>query len=253
MTLPAAATRDLQVIAPETREQAMSRSAGIRGLTSALEEEKVRRACRRSEEIRHLNFALWEGLADAQDDEDHLALGYRSWDQYCREEHGYEHAHAYRLPNAGRVLRRLRSIHLDTRGLTEAHARPLWRLLRWKPVEMDRIARTVIFLGGWRAVSAPKAEAMARQVLPRSRSEARWGRQLELLLPGERLDRAGRVLRDLIDPLALHRDQVREELAGLRDRHRGPFVEMLDDVIRTAGELKSWLQENADVEREEKP
>jgi hypothetical protein len=101
--------------------------------------------------------ALWLKLLDLYEGGAHTALGYSSWAAYFEAEFGQGKANAYRLLNAAKV-HRIVSLHVETRGLSEAQARVLDGL----PDErLAEVAREVKDRGGWSRVSAQEVKRIA--------------------------------------------------------------------------------------------
>lgn len=72
--------------------------------------------------------ALWEKLVFLYEGHAHKVLGYSSWAAYCGDEFGWEHSQAYRMVEAGRVVRDLDSPMGDSRPTNERVARELSHL-----------------------------------------------------------------------------------------------------------------------------
>jgi hypothetical protein len=62
-----------------------------------------------TERIKAHSEELWHLLLEAYEGNAHTALGYKSWGSYFEEEFGGERSRAYRLLDAGRVVREIES------------------------------------------------------------------------------------------------------------------------------------------------
>jgi hypothetical protein len=102
--------------------------------------------------------ALWRTLLRLYEGGGHLALGYSSWGAYFAAEFGGSRGQGYRLLRAARVEAEV-SVHVDTREMTEAHARVL------APLPLDRRRELIDLIrraGGFDRVPAARLAEIAR-------------------------------------------------------------------------------------------
>src|SRR4051794_26884101 len=110
---------------------------------------------------------LWRTLLRLYEGEAHTALGYSSWAEYFNAEFRQHEPgdrldpkHPYRLLRAARVEAEI-SVHVDTEGMREAHARVLAPL---DAGTREEIARRVEAEGGFGAVSAGRVREIRDEV-----------------------------------------------------------------------------------------
>lgn len=106
IVLPAGATDYL--IDPAAKRRPLLNEDDARGLT---------------EEIQRTSVRLWLLVTEAHDRAAHAALGYDTWDDYCREELKMSPARSYQLLDTGHVMRELAAGGADISTLPPPPAR----------------------------------------------------------------------------------------------------------------------------------
>lgn len=198
-----------------------------------------------TDEVRRALARPWAPALRAFEEGAAEALGYASWEEYCREEFGVERAEAYRMVAAGRVERDLTVSNLDTTDLNGAQARVLAAARNLSQAEMLNLARRALSDGGWKRVSAARLTALADEILPARPARPRPHRQLELIMLAHRVNEAAQVLRDVLRPLGGRAEEVREDLARLRPREVRQFQEALALLRGDMQEIEAALPEAA--------
>lgn len=123
-----------------------------------------------TEEAREQAAALWRTLLRLYEGGAHLALGYASWAAYFNAEFREQRKpgqrpdpkHPYRLLRAARVEAEV-SVHVDTAGMKEAHARVLAPLT--SPVREEIVRRVAQEAGGFGAVTAARVQQIRDEVI----------------------------------------------------------------------------------------
>lgn len=194
---------------------------------------------------------LWKKLLRLYEGSAHEVLGYQSWGAYFKARFGQSRAHGYRLLEAARVHQAV-SLHVETRGMTEAQARVLCRYTRSEPDEfLFAVAEQVKAEGGWSAVSVRRIAEIRLEVA----GFAATGPEDEPLWLDYRLNNVARAIREELRVLKAKRGEIADianhvsppkALRILRqlDEWRGELEELREFVAaRAAGTHKSEVRE----------
>jgi hypothetical protein len=79
-------------------------------------------------EIRRTSVRLWIMVAEAHDRKAHVALGYKTWDDYVRGELDMSPARSYQLLDTGRVMKAMAAAGADIEALETPPARIVARV-----------------------------------------------------------------------------------------------------------------------------
>jgi hypothetical protein len=143
-------------------EPAAPAEAEVEIIAAELSPEEARAL---TDQAREQARELWRTLLRLYEGGAHAALGYASWAEYFNAEFRdagdrLDPKHPYRLLRAARVEAEI-SVHVDTEGMREAHARVLAPL---DAVMREEIARRVAGEGGFGAVSAGRMREIRDEV-----------------------------------------------------------------------------------------
>jgi hypothetical protein len=200
---------------------------------------------------------LWWTLLRLYEGGAHTALGYSSWAHYFNAEFRQSEPgdrldpkHPYRLLRAARVEAEV-SVHVDTEGMREAHARVLAPLA---PAAREEVARRVAEEGGFGAVSAGRVRQIRDEVAGvRRLSEGRlvWDERA-LRGAASAVLRVGRLAGAFADVDGL-RELPAEEAADVRAVIAGALADVgrarraTQDATATLEEAARVLDDRGDV------